>query len=225
MRFICLIPARANSKRLKNKNFLNFKGKRLIEWTLLFSKKIKLFKKIILSTDNQKIFELKKKYPKITFIRRPKKISKSNTPMSSVVKHTIDYLKTDVRFYDAIVVLQPTSPLRKLITINKAILKFKKYSPDYLASVTLAKHNQSPNMAIIKKNKNFFQKKNIDINTDRYKKYYYLDGGVIFIFNVSNKKFKFKGKGMFVEVNFPENIDIDTLSDFNLAKKYFNGTY
>ena len=40
MRFICLIPARKNSKRLKNKNFINLKGKPLVEWTLNLSNKI-----------------------------------------------------------------------------------------------------------------------------------------------------------------------------------------
>lgn len=225
MKFICLIPARANSQRLKNKNFLKIKQKRLIEWTLLFSEKINFFKKILISTDDQKIINLKKKYPKITFLKRPEKISRNNTPMSSVIKHAIKYLKEDIKLYDAIVVLQPTSPLRKISTINKAILKFKKYSPDYLASVTLAKHNTLPHMIIEKKNKIFLHKKDINLNKDRRKKYYYLDGGVVFIFNISNKEFKLTGKGLFVEVNFPENIDIDTSVDFNMAKKYFNGIY
>ena len=42
MKLICLIPARTNSKRLKNKNFLNFNGKSLLEWSLILSKKLKI---------------------------------------------------------------------------------------------------------------------------------------------------------------------------------------
>lgn len=225
MKFICLIPARANSKRLKNKNFLKFKQKRLIEWTMIFSEKIKLFDKILLSTNHPKILKLRKKYPKITFIKRPKKISQDDIPMSKVIKHATNYLKEKLQPYDAVVILQPTSPLRKINTINKAISKFKKYAPDYLATVTCAKHNQTPDMTIIKKNRIFYQQKNININKNRFKKYYYLDGGVVFIFNKANKNFELKGKGLFMEVNFPENIDINTCSDFNLAKKYFNGIY
>ena len=55
MRFICLIPARKNSKRLKNKNFINLKGKPLVELTLNLSNKIKFFNQIVLSTDNKKL--------------------------------------------------------------------------------------------------------------------------------------------------------------------------
>ena len=69
MKFICLIPARSNSKRLPNKNFLNINGKLLVEWTLLLSSKIKFFDKVVLSTDNKKILKLKKKYPKVFFFR------------------------------------------------------------------------------------------------------------------------------------------------------------
>ena len=73
MKLVCLIPARTNSKRLKNKNFLNFNGKSLLEWSLIFSKKVKNFDRIICSTDNVKSFKLRKKYPDIIFLKRPKK--------------------------------------------------------------------------------------------------------------------------------------------------------
>ena len=69
MKIICLIPARSNSKRLPNKNFLSINGKLLLEWTLSLSSKIKFFDTIVLSTDNNKIFKLKKKYPKVFFFK------------------------------------------------------------------------------------------------------------------------------------------------------------
>ena len=74
MKLLCIIPARKNSKRLKNKNILKLNGKLLIEWTIILATKINFFKKIIISTDDSKILNLKKKYSNVSFIQRPKNI-------------------------------------------------------------------------------------------------------------------------------------------------------
>ena len=75
--------------------------------------------------------------------------------MSSVIKHTINYLKKKGENYDALVLLQPTSPLRKVSTVKKSILKFKKYSPDYLESVKKLDFTCFPNIILSRKNKKF----------------------------------------------------------------------
>ena len=56
--------------------------------------------------------------------------------MENVIKYVLQKYKKKGKNFDALVVLQPTSPLRKIETVIKAIQKFKKYRPDYLASVT-----------------------------------------------------------------------------------------
>tara|TARA_A100001015_G_C14930936_1_gene688420 strand:+ start:354 stop:1016 length:663 start_codon:yes stop_codon:yes gene_type:complete len=220
MKIICIIPARKNSSRLKNKNTLNFCGKPLFEWTVQISKKIKLFNKIVVSSDDEKILKYKKKYPKIDFLKRPRIISRKSTHMSEVIKYNLQYLKKKNQTFDAIAILQPTSPLRKINTINSALKKFIKYSPNYLASVSEIKHTQYPHMLVNQKNKKFVQN-TIILNKNLKKKFYYLDGGVIFIFKIKNSNFNFSKKGAFIKVNFPENIDINTYNDFLLAKKYF----
>jgi len=221
MKIICLIPARSNSKRLPNKNFLSINGKLLLEWTLSLSSKIKFFDTIVLSTDNNKIFKLKKKYPKVFFLKRPKKISKDNTKMESVIKHTLLQFKNKGKNFDAVVILQPTSPLRKITTVINAIKKFKKYKPNYLASIVNLKHTQNPKMLFKIQNRNLVQNLNISIvNNSKNKKYYSLDGGVIFIFKIPNKNYKLYGKGAFIKVKFPESIDIDNKEDFLMAKKF-----
>ena len=52
---IAIIPARGGSKRLRNKNLINFFGKPLIYYSIIAAKRSKLFKKIIVSTDSKKI--------------------------------------------------------------------------------------------------------------------------------------------------------------------------
>ena len=73
MNNICIIPARSGSKRIKNKNIINFFGKPLIYWSILAAKKSRLFSKIYISTDSKKIINLTKKY-KVDFWKDQKKI-------------------------------------------------------------------------------------------------------------------------------------------------------
>ena len=60
MKPICIIPARKGSKRIKNKNIKLFAGKPLISYVIGIAKKSKLFSKIIVSTDSEKIANIAK---------------------------------------------------------------------------------------------------------------------------------------------------------------------
>ena len=58
MNNICIIPARSGSKRIKNKNLKIFFKKPLIYWSIAAATESKLFKKIIVSTDNKKLQDM-----------------------------------------------------------------------------------------------------------------------------------------------------------------------
>ena len=59
-----LVPARAGSKSIRNKNIRMVKKKPLIAHTLIFCRKIKFFKKIVFTSDSKKYIYLAKKYNK-----------------------------------------------------------------------------------------------------------------------------------------------------------------
>lgn len=227
MKVICIIPAKEKSRRLRNKNVLKIKNKLLIQITLNKSMKIREFDKIIVSTDSKKILNLSKIYRNILFLKRPKKYAKSKSDMGTVISHVNNYLyKVEKLVPTIIVVLQPTSPLRKISTIKKAIKIFKqnlKY--DYLASIKEVNHKENPKMQINFINRKLEKQKNFKINnTHNDRINYSLDGGVVFIFR-NNKKnkannYKLSGYGKFIQTKFPENIDIDTKEDFDIAKKF-----
>ena len=61
LNYIAIIPARKNSQRIKNKNTIKIKNKRLICYTIEATKKVKKINKIIVSTDDNKIIKLSKK--------------------------------------------------------------------------------------------------------------------------------------------------------------------
>ena len=69
MKILCLIPARKNSNRVKNKNFVKINGKSLVDRALSIAKKIKKFDKIVLSTDNKQFLKSNKDYSNIIFLK------------------------------------------------------------------------------------------------------------------------------------------------------------
>jgi len=127
---IAIIPAKGNSKRLKNKNIRSLNKKPLIYWTIKHAQKSKIIKKIFVSTDSQKISNFAQKM-NIGVIRRPKKLG-GETPIIEVYKHAYQKLKKKYK-PKAIVGLQPDHPDRT-VSADKAISIFKKKKIDVLFS-------------------------------------------------------------------------------------------
>ena len=108
---VAIIPARSGSKRIPQKNIINFFGKPLISYSIIAAKKTKIFDKIIVSTDSDKIGSIAKKYGAEYLFKRPKKLSGDQIPTSSVVKHAINYLKKENQEPNFICCIYPTAPL------------------------------------------------------------------------------------------------------------------
>ena len=83
---ICVIPARSNSKRIKNKNIINFFGKPLIYYSIKAAKKSNLFKRIIVSTDSEKIANIAVKFGAEVPFLRSKKLSNDFVTTTDVIR-------------------------------------------------------------------------------------------------------------------------------------------
>jgi len=126
---LCVIPARAGSKRLPNKNIKILLGKPLIAWTIQQARSSKYIDKIIVSTDSKKIATVAGKYKAIAPFLRPAKLAGSKSKMIVVLEHAINFFRKRGEYYDLIVLLQPTSPLRSVRDIDEGIkLLLKKKS-------------------------------------------------------------------------------------------------
>ena len=89
---IAIIQARKNSQRLKNKNIKNFFGQPVIYYSIREAKKSKLFDKIIVTTDSEKIKKIALKCGADIIIDRNKKLSKNYISIVQVIKDTINSL-------------------------------------------------------------------------------------------------------------------------------------
>ena len=117
MRSLIIIPARKNSKRIKNKNIVKVNRKPLIYWTINYAKKFKKNFDLVVSSDCNKIKKLC--YDEnILYLKRSKNTSGDYSSIHKVIFNT---LKKINKQYKYIVLLQPTSPFRNLNLINKAL--------------------------------------------------------------------------------------------------------
>ena len=154
--FYTLIPARGGSKGVPRKNIVKINGKPLISYTIEQSMKSKLIGKTFVSTDDPEIASISKKYGAIVPFKRPKKISGDFATDFDVFFNFAKFLEKNGDLPDYFVHLRATNPMRKLMTIDKAIkIMRQKYSYDTLRSVNIA--SQSPYKMWLIKNNNLTQ--------------------------------------------------------------------
>ena len=89
---IAIIPARGGSKRIPRKNIKNFCGKPIIYYSIKNAIASKCFKKIIVSTDDDTIAKISKKYGAEVLFKRPKNLSGDSALTRDVVNHTINFV-------------------------------------------------------------------------------------------------------------------------------------
>jgi CMP-N,N'-diacetyllegionaminic acid synthase len=123
-----VIPARAGSKGIENKNIYPLCGKPLIEWTFEEVIKSRLSASIISSND-ERIKEISD-YKNFYWLR-PNNLCENNTKMIDVIKYVVHQFESHKdKHVDAVMILQPTSPLRTKEDINKAIQLFQSFQFD-----------------------------------------------------------------------------------------------
>ena len=217
--YIAIIPARNNSKRIKNKNIKKLKGKLLINYTIEAAKKLKKISKIIITTDIKRIIK-KNKNDKMIYIKRPKRLTRDTSTTESAIIHSLDYIKKKKNIIPKnIILLQPTSPLRDNSDIKKSIKIFEKGKYDSLFSAYEEK------ILIWKKEKKKFKPVNYNIKfrkREQDSKKLIVENGAIFIFNykkfLKHKVRLFERIGCFL-MSKKKSLEIDDKYDLEIGNK------
>tara|TARA_B100001750_G_C15341814_1_gene512659 strand:+ start:96 stop:791 length:696 start_codon:yes stop_codon:yes gene_type:complete len=223
---LCVIPARKGSKGLKNKNIKKLNKIPLIAWSILTAKKCKLITEIVASTDCLKIAKIARKYgANVPFIR-PKKLATDKASSFSVLKHAIEFFKKKEVYFDYVLMLEPTSPLRNSKDIDFCINKVQKNNIETLVSVTRV-IDQHPSFlySISKKNvlKPYLKKQQkLYIRRQDVSPLYYLEGSLYIskITTLLNKRTWYHKKTQAYEVEKWKSLEIDDIDDFKLAEFY-----
>ena len=228
---LCIIPARSGSKGIKNKNIKLFNDKPLLIWTIEQALNSKYKMKIVVSTDSLEYKKICDNYHQglVPFLR-PSKISDDLSTDYEFLNHTTEWLKNNQSYKcDIILQLRPTSPLRKVEDIDKAL------------DIFIEKRNQYDSLrSVIEVDKTPFKMYTIDNNylNPLFKNYNnmiepfnrcrqelpktYLHNGYIDILNyqtISEKDRNISGNNIYPFIMDDEDsIDIDNLEDFSKAE-------
>jgi CMP-N,N'-diacetyllegionaminic acid synthase len=225
MRILYLIPARKGSKGLPGKNIKILGNKPLIEYSIDFAlENIKLGDELCISTNDCEVVRIAKcKGVSIPFIR-PEELSNDTASSYDVLLHALNFYEGLGKKFDAILLLQPTSPFRNSIDFNKMINEFD-FDTDMVVSVKLSKEN--PYFNLFEENQNGLLKKSKDGNFLRRQDcptVYAFNGSMYLINTNSIKKSTLIEFKKIKKIVMPEerSIDIDTLVDWTLAEFYLN---
>lgn len=135
MKTLAIIPARAGSKGVKDKNLRSLKGKPLISYTIECAKESKRINEIIISTDHPEIAMLAESSG-VKVIHRPAELAEDHSPITDVIEHTLIELKKQDKEFDIVLLLQPTAPFRTSDDIDTVIEMFgDPDSPEGVVSV------------------------------------------------------------------------------------------
>ena len=218
MRILAIIPARAKSIRLKNKNRLRLGGKSLIKWTIDFVLGTKVIKDIVLSTDDKKIISENINNNKIKIFKRASHLKGKNVKTISVIFDVIKKYEKLFNKIDTVILFQATSPFRSRKKIDFAIKKFIQFKMKK-SVISVSSYNKNDKRKFIIKNNLLAEYKN-----SNFVKKFAINGN----FYIASKKFLIKYKSFFsVRKTYPVvlnskklQVDIDTKKDFNLAKNF-----
>ena len=143
---IGLITARGGSKSIPRKNVKLLAGQPLIAWSIESALRSRGLSRLIVSTDDEEIAKVSKKFGAEIPCLRPKELAQDDTLSLPVLQHMVRYLREKENYEPfAVILLQPTSPLRTEKHIDEAIELFQKDSQaDSLVSVATVPHNFQP---------------------------------------------------------------------------------
>lgn len=221
MKKIAIIPARAGSKGLPNKNILMLGNKPLIAYTIEAALKSGEFERIIVSTDSLEYKYIAEKFGAEVFIRS-EDLANDKASSFVVIEDVLKKINDEVDYF---VLLQVTSPFRNENHIKESIEVFENSISKYDFLVSIQKTDK-PSLLIKPVYDNTLKEYNMDYsNYSRQKYNEYHPNGAIYIAKIKEylkQKHFFGEKSIAYFMNKEDSIDIDDSLDFELAIAILN---
>ena len=226
MEVLVIIPARGGSKGIPHKNIKPLNGKPLIYYTIDTARAITDDENICVSTDDDEIIEVVEKYGLKVPFKRPAELATDTAGTYEVLLHALNYYESLGKSYDAVILLQNTSPFRKAEQVREALQLFNK-NVDMVVSVKecaanpyycVFEESEEGYLHVCKGDGNIFRRQ------DAPKVYEY--NGAIYIMNPAvlktthMHKMQKRVKYVMDEIS---SFDLDTMADWNMAEMIAKG--
>jgi CMP-N-acetylneuraminic acid synthetase len=137
MSVLAIVPARGGSKGIPRKNLVDLCGKPLIAWSIevgLALLRSGTIVRSIVSTDDDEIARVARAYDADVPFMRPAELASDNAKSIGYVLHALEALGAAGEAYDAVLLLQPTAPIRNAEAIAAAVEQFSSAEADSLIS-------------------------------------------------------------------------------------------
>lgn len=220
---LVVIPARGGSKGLPGKNIKMLCGKPLISYSIDVARAITSDENICVSTDDQKIINTVENYGlKVPFVR-PAEFATDTATTNDVLLHALDFYDKQGKHFSKLLLLQPTSPLRRVCEVKEAIELYRD-DLDMVVSVTkshapavLCNDNEQGFLELVY-NKNATGRQSLPT--------FYEFNGAIYVINT--KSLREKGlsrltKRLKYVMPKESSVDIDDIWDFMLIESIIKG--
>lgn len=220
MEVLYLITARGGTKGLPGKNIKPLKGKPLIWYTIDFARQFTSDENICLSTDSDEIISCSKLIGLDVPFKRPKELAMDGSSSYEVILHALRYYEKKGRKFEAVVLLQPTSPFRKKMFLKEM---FNLYNSEIDMVVTVKESHENPYYSLFEEDIcGFLKKSKKGVYTRRQDipKVYSFNGSIylINVHSLNKKEISDFTKIKKYVVNDFFSLDIDTQLDWFLAE-------
>lgn len=221
MKILTIIPARGGSKGIPRKNIKPLNGKPLIYYSIDCARAICADEDICVSTDDAEIITVVEEYGlKVPFVR-PAELASDTAGTYEVLLHALDYYEKHGRSYDAVLLLQNTSPFRNAEHVKEAL---KLYCSDIDMVVSVNKTKTNPYYNCFEEDSEGFLKKTLDSTSfvrrqDAPVTYEY--NGAIYVINAEQMKknslanFTRRVKYVMDDIH---SVDLDNMIDWKFAE-------
>ena len=217
MRILAVIPARGGSKGIPGKNIISVGGIPLIVWTIEAALSSTVITKTMVSSDDDEILEIAKRYGAET-LKRPDVLASDTAGSEGLVLHALEVEREQGNVYDYVMLLQPTSPLRTAEDIDAALTQLKNSHVKALISVYTPEHtpykafklNSKGMLEGLVDNKTPFMRRQDLPQT-------FMPNGAIYLVEVAHfekkKSFFCEESTIAYEMSREKSLDIDTMED------------
>lgn len=222
MRILYLIPARKGSKGLPGKNTKVLVEKPLIQYSIEFAlANMNPLDELCISTNDPDVIKIANSIGvEIPFLR-PDNLSNDTATSNEVIMHAITFYESKNQNFDAVLLLQPTSPIRIQDDFIQLVNEYDE-NTDMVVSVKIAKEN--PYFTLFEEENGFLQKSKLGNFSRRQDcpNVYALNGSMYLINIESLKRCRISEFNKIKKIVMPEerSVDIDNSSDWALAEFY-----
>jgi CMP-N-acetylneuraminic acid synthetase len=223
VRLIAIIPARGGSKGIPRKNMYPLCGRPLIAYSIDAARQSRAIERTVVSTDDAEIAEISRGLGAEVRMR-PAALAADDTPTRDVLAHVVAKLAAESCVCDAVVTLQPTSPLRTSRHIDEAAALFAADPrADSLVSCTDVPHVFHP-LSVMRRSQEGYLEPYFPVPQPHRRQdkppAFARNGAAIYITRTGRlAEYVFGGRLLPYRMDAESSVDIDTLDDLHAAER------